>query len=100
MLSQEEIFLNFDSEVAANLVNSHLYLATTLSYSFNLFLDGALLYIESFNTKNSRFISPTLSYTLNDYNKFTLGAMVQHGEDDSEFGAYGNTYYFNWKLEF
>jgi len=98
--SYEEILLNFDSETLPNLVYSHLYLATTLTYSFNLFLDGSLLYIESFNEQNSRYVSPTLTYTLNDYNSFVLGAMIQGGPSDSEFGMFSNTYYFNYRLSF
>jgi len=98
--SYEEILLNFDSEILSNLVYSHVYFATTLTYSFNLFLDGSLLYIESFNEQNSRYVSPTLTYTLNDYNSFVLGAMIQGGPSDSEFGMFSNTYYFNYRLSF
>ena len=98
--SYAEILLNFDSEILPNLVYSHFYFAATLTYSFNLFLDASLLYIESFNDQNSRFVSPILTYTLNDYNSFILGAMVQGGPDDSEFGVFSNTYYFNYRLSF
>ena len=96
----QEILLNFNSEILPNLVYSKFYTALSLSYSFNIFLDGSLIYIESFNDKNSRFISPTLSYTLNDYNSFMLGAMMQNGDSGSEFGALENTYYFKWSLSF
>ncbi len=98
--SYEEILANLDSEISPNLVYSRFYLAATLSYAFNLFLDGSLLYIESFNEQNSRFVSPTLTYTLNDYNSFTLGAMLQNGPAGSEFGSFGNTYYFRYALSF
>ena len=98
--SFEELALNLESEILQNLVYSNLYTALSLSYSFNIFLDGSLVYIESFNDKNSRFISPTLTYTLNDYNSFTLGAMLQNGEKDSEFGALENKYFFKWGLSF
>ena len=98
--SYDEILLNFDSEILPNLLYSHFYFATTLSYSFTLFLDGALLYIESFNDQNSRFVSPTLTYTLNDYNSFVLGAMLHGGSSESEFGMFSNTYYFNYALLF
>jgi hypothetical protein len=98
--SYDEILLNFDSEILPNLLYSHFYTAIALSYSFNLFLDGSLLYIESFNNQNSRFVSPVITYTLNDYNTFSLGAMLQGGSNDSGFGMFSNTYYFNYRLSF
>lgn len=95
-----EILPNLDSEILPNLVYSQFYMGGTLSYAFNLFLDGSLVYIESFNEQNSRFVSPTVTYTLNDYNTFTLGAMLQNGTNESEFGQFGNTYYFRYALSF
>jgi len=98
--SFEDMLLNYDSDILPNLVFSNFYTALSLSYSFNIFLDGSLVYIESFDDKNSRFISPTLSYTLNDYNSFMVGAMIQDGERGSEFGEFSNSYYFKWLLSF
>lgn len=98
--SYEQILLNYDSEVLPNLVYSNFYTAFTLSYAFNIYLDSSLLYIESFNEKNSRYVSPTLTYTLNDYNSFMLGAMIQNGASGSEFGEFKNSYYFKWLLSF
>ncbi len=98
--SYQEILLNYDSEILSNLVYSNFYTAISLTYTFNIFLDASLLYIESFNDKNSRFISPTLTYTLNDYNSFMLGAMIQDGATGSEFGMFDNSYYFKWALSF
>ena len=95
-----EVLLNISSEIAPNLVLSQFYLGATISYTFNLLFDGSLTYIESFNDENSRFILPTMSYTLNDYNTFTLGAMLQYGPQGSEFGSFANTYYFKYKLSF
>jgi hypothetical protein len=95
-----DILLNKESEIIPNLVFSNLYAGATLTYSFNIFLDGSLVYIESFNTHNSRFISPTLTYTLNDYNKFVVGGMIQYGQEGSEFGILDNTYYFKWGIEY
>jgi len=96
-----EIFSNINSDILGNLTYSNFYVGTTASYSFNIFLDGSLLYIESFNDKNSRFISPTLTYTINDYNTLIFGAMMQYGDDGSEFGSYkNNTFYMNYKLSF
>ncbi len=94
------ILSNINSEIAPNMVLSNFYLGTSISYAFNIFLDGALTYIESFNDKNSRFISPTLTYTFNDYNTFTAGAMIQSGPTQSEFGQFEDTYYFRYQLSF
>ncbi|MEA2099741.1 MAG: hypothetical protein U9P72_06395 [Campylobacterota bacterium] len=96
----DELLLNLDSEIVSNLVYSKFHTALSLSYGFNIFLDGSLVYIESFNDKNSRFISPTLNYTLNDYNSFTLGAMFHNGDEESEFGSLENRYFFKWSLSF
>ena len=98
--SYTQMAQNLDSEILPNLVYSKLYTAINLMYSFNIFLDGSLLYIESFNDENSRFISPTLTYTLNDYNSFNLGAMLNSGSQTSEFGALGDSYFFKWTLSF
>lgn len=98
--SYKELLLNYESQILQNLVYSKFYTALSLSYSFNIFLDASLIYIESFNDKNSRFVSPTLSYNLNDYNSFMLGAMLQDGDSGSEFGEFENSYYFKWILSF
>ena len=91
---------NLHSEIIPNLVLSNFYLGGTISYTFNLFLDGSVTYIESFNTKNSRFISPVLTYSINDYNTLSLGAMVQSGPQKSEFGSFENSYYLRYELSF
>ena len=96
----QEMLLNYSSEILPNLVYSKFYTALSLSYSFNIFLDASLLYIESFNDQNSRFISPNVTYTLNDYNSFMLGTMMQNGDSGSEFGELENTYYFKWLFSF
>jgi hypothetical protein len=98
--SYQEILLNLDSEILSNLTSSHFYTGLTLSYGFNIFLDASLLYIESYNDKNSRFVSPSLTYTLNDNNSFMVGTMIQNGDNSSEFGMSNNTYYFKWTLSF
>jgi len=98
--SYGEVLLNINSEIVPNLVLSNFYLGGTVSYAFNLFLDGSLTYIESFNDLNSRFVSPAVTYTFNDYNTFTLGAMLQNGPNGSEFGSFENTYYFRYELSF
>ena len=98
--SYKEILNNINSEILPNLLSSNAYVGASLSYNFTLFLVGSLGYIESFNDENSRFITPALTYTLNDFNSFTLGTMIQGGASDSEFGMFSNTYYFNYSLSF
>ena len=75
-----------------------------MSYDLTIYLSGSLVYIESFGggelDKNSRFISPTLTYTLNDNNTFVLGTMIQNGPTQSEFGMFGNSYYLKYTLTF
>ena len=95
-----EQLLNIDSDISQNLVHSNLYTALSLSYSFNIFLDSSLLYIESFNDDNSRFISPSLTYTLNDYNSFMLSAILQDGSSESECGRLENSYFLKWSFSF
>ncbi len=98
--SYMDILLNINSEISPNLVNSNLYTALYMSYSFNIFLDGSLVYIESFDDENSRFIAPTITYTLNDYNSFNLGAMIQDGTSQDELNIYENRYFFEYRLVF
>ena len=98
--SYQESLLNTDSEVLPNMVYSNFYTGLTASYNINIFLDASLLYVESFNDTNSRFISPALTYTLNNYNSFSIGAMILDGDNNSEFGRFGDTYYFKYVLSF
>jgi hypothetical protein len=98
--SYDEILANLDSELRADLVMSHFYLGATMRYDFTIYLSGSLLYIESFNDENSRFVSPALTYTLNDNNAFMLGAQFNIGPAESEFGMFGNTYYLKYTLSF
>lgn len=84
-----QIFSNLNSEIIQNMTNSKFYTGTSLSYTFNIFLDGSILYIDSFDSYDP-FTSVTLTYTLNDYNSFIFGAMAQDDE----------TYYLKWQLSF
>lgn len=95
-----EQILNINSDIVPSLVNSNFYIGSSLSYAFNLYLDASIAYIESFNDKNSRFVAPNVTYTLNDYNTFSLGAMILHGAVGSEFGQLGNSYYMKYSLSF
>ena len=96
----KEVVLNFSPNVLSSITYSHKYLGVSLNYSFNIFLDTSILYIESFNENSSRFISPSITYTLNDYNSFIFGAQIQNGDVDGEFGITKNRYYFKWSLSF
>lgn len=90
--------VNINSELANNFTLSHFYLGTALSYDFTLYLSGSLLYIESFNDENSRFIAPSLSYIINDNNTLTLGAQLYGGAGESEFGRWKNSYFLKYVL--
>ncbi len=79
-----------ESDLVSNRVTSHISMGSTLSYAINLYLDTSLLYIESFDS--GRFISPTLSYTFNDNNTFSLGAIISQDAADT----YGDSFYFKW----
>ena len=94
--AEQELHLN--SDISQNIVHSNVYTALSLKYSFNIFLDGSLLYIESFNEADSRFISPSLTYTLNDYNALVLSSMLQYGSAESEFGRLENSYFLKWSF--
>ncbi|MDD5399668.1 MAG: hypothetical protein PHQ93_00580 [Sulfurimonas sp.] len=89
--SYNEVLFNLNSDILSNLVYSNFYTGATLSYSFNLFLDASLLYIESFDDKNLRFVSPSINYILSESNSFTLGAQMQNGK---------NNCFFKWSLSF
>lgn len=93
-----EQFLNINHEVLPNLMQSPLYIATSLSQAFTPYLEGALLYVESLNTYPSRFVAPTLSYSINDYNQITLGMQLLNGPTQSEFGQLSNSYFVNYTL--
>ncbi|MBN2816074.1 MAG: hypothetical protein JXQ67_05285 [Campylobacterales bacterium] len=89
--SYGEILLNYNSEILPNLVTENFYAALSGVYSFNIYLDGSLVYIDGFHGDESRFISPSLTYTMNDYNSFMLGALLQKDTD---------RYYLKWTLSF
>jgi hypothetical protein len=94
------VIQNINSDIVPNLHQNHFYLAGNISYAFNLIFDASLLYVESFGDNNSRLIAPQLTYTLNDYNIFTLGALVNSGKKESEFGRVGDVYYLRYLLSF
>ena len=96
----EALIADYENEIINNMVLSPFYLGTTLSYDFNLLYSGSLLYIESFDGANSRFVVPTLTYSLGDHHTFSASAMLSQGGSDSEFRAFGNTYYLKWAMSY
>lgn len=99
--SRMQILENYDSEIVNNMGIAHVHAGASLSYDFNLAFSGSLLYIESFFSQgNSRFITPTITCTLNDHHIFSMGAQFNAGGNNSEFGAYGNTFYLKWRAVF
>jgi len=95
-----EQLLYFKNELAANLVHSNLYLGSSLSYDFDLAWSGALLMIASLEDKIGSFAAPTLTYTVDDHHKVSVGSMLYFGEKGSEYEGFGHTYYLNWKWSF
>jgi len=95
--SNAVVLANYDSEVIANLVDSNYYGAMGLSCEFSLFLSGSMSYIQSFNKSNLKFFAPTLTYTINDYNSLSVGAMMQESVAKS---LYGDRYYLKYSLSF
>ena len=100
VFTYSDLLVNIDSEISGDLVMSHFYLGTRMSYDFNIVLSTSLRYIESFNEHNSRFFSPNLTYTLNDNNSFSLGALLYGGAEESEFGMWRNTYYLKYVFSY
>ncbi len=89
--SYAQMLSNTQSEIATNLVRSRFYAAASATYSFTIYLDGSLLYIENFDHDEGSFVAPNINYTLNDYNTLSAGALLQKHAD---------MYYFKWVLAF
>jgi len=85
-----EIQKNLHSDLLPNMTQSNYYAGVSTAYTFNIFLDGSLLYIENFNSHEDPFASFVLNYTLNDYNTFTIGLISQKQK----------TYYLRYHLAF
>lgn len=87
---QNQILEYYNSEVYSNLLTSHFYSAFKIDYNYTIYLSASLLYIDSFKNEGS-FLSPTLTYILNDYNSFSIGTQLQQEQ---------KRYYLNWELSF
>ncbi len=95
-----QILATLNTPIGTSMKNSNLYIGAIISYNFNIYLSSALIYIESIEDKNSRFISPSLTYTINDNNSLSIGAIIYNGSSDSEFGILDNSYYIKYMLSF
>lgn len=99
IFSRQEILNSLNTDILQNMTNAHLFTALSATYPFNIYLEGSFVYIESFDGLKSRFYSPQLTYTLNDYNTFTLGAMI-HDSEVAENYENSERYFFKWNLAF
>lgn len=82
-----------------NRVRSHDYAGLSIGYEFDPLLYGSLSSIISADD-GSFYLSPSLRYSLEDDVNLGLGALLYGGENGSEFGGYGQTYYLNIKVTF
>lgn len=96
----QEISESLYSEILPNMVSSPLYVALSLSSPLTISLDTSLIYIESFGGEESRFIAPQITYTMNDYNSFTLGVMINDVSNRKKYSEDSSTLYFRWDLAF
>ena len=100
IFSAQEVATNYDAKIVQNMVGSHYYGALSLSYPFTIYLDGSLVYIEGFDGERSRFISPQLTYTLNDYNSFSIAAMLYNTNKANSYNGDLDRYYLKWDFSF
>lgn len=96
IFTDQEMLNSLNINILQNIVNSHFFTAVSASYPFNIYLEGSCVYIKSFDGVDSDFYSPQLQYTFNDYNTFTLGAMIYKSQN----GADSQRYFFKWNLAF
>lgn len=92
--------LNYQESSLNN--NRHLssdYIGTSAYYDFNLLYSGALSVIHSPEDQSS-FISPLLTYSISDDASIAIGAMLYTGDEESEFGSVGNSYYLRLKVTY
>lgn len=81
------------------LMRSKDYLGVSAGYEFDALLYGSLLGVVSADD-GSFYLSPVLSYSLDDDLTLGLGALLYGGKSGSEFGEYGQSYYINLKAAF
>ena len=92
--------LNFqESSLGYNRHLSSDYLGASAYYDFNLLYNGSLSVIHSPEDQSS-FISPLLTYSISDDASLAIGAMLYTGDDQSEFGKVGNSFYLRIKATY
>lgn len=94
-----ELQLRTPSGASSNLVRAGDYIGLSSGYQFDPLLYGTLSSIVSADD-GSFYAGPALRYSLSDEMTLGLGAMFYGGKSGSEFGALGQTYYFNFKVTF
>lgn len=94
-----ELLLQLPSGTPDNLVRSRDYAGIIGSYEFDPLLYGSLSAITSAED-GSFYLSPSVKYSLHDDMSLGLGALLYGGENGSEFGSYGQTYYIHFKVTF
>lgn len=94
-----ELLLGIPSGTPNNLVRSRDYAGIIGSYEFDPLLYGSLSAITSAED-GSFYLSPSVKYSLDDDMSLGLGALLYGGENGSEFGSYGQTYYIHFKVTF
>ncbi|MFC2057836.1 hypothetical protein ACFLR6_02740 [Campylobacterota bacterium] len=94
-----EILIHQDSSLSNNRHISSDYVGASAYYDFNILYNGALSLIYSPEDQSS-FISPLITYSISDDASLAVGAMLYTGDDESEFGSVGNSYYLRLKATY
>ena len=95
----EEEFVRKPSGTANNLVRSHDYFGLNLAYQFDALFFGLLSSIINIDDGSS-YITPIVSYSIDDDTVLKVGTMLYSGKSGSEFGDYKHTYYININVTF
>ncbi len=93
ILNYQESSLSYNRHLSSDYVGASAY------YDFNLLYNGALSMIYSPEDQSS-FISPLITYSISDDASLSAGAMLYTGDDESEFGNIGNSYYLRLKATY
>ncbi|MDX1296450.1 MAG: hypothetical protein R3302_09280 [Sulfurimonadaceae bacterium] len=96
---EQELSHALSTGVPNNLVRSKGYFGLSAGYEFDALTYGALSSIVS-SDDGSWFLSPVVTYSLEDDMTLTAGAMMYGGDKGSEFGDLRHTYYLNVKVTF
>lgn len=96
---ERELLLQLSSGAPDNLVRSHDYGGLVCGYEIDPLLSLSLSSIVNAED-GSFFLSPTLTYSLDNDSSLSVGGLFYGGEDGSEFERYGQTYYLHIKVTF